>query len=156
VTTRTIVLWAAIVTVLLSPLTAAAQSSSIPRIGVLNPFPNSSLDKGLRDGIQKAGYIEGQTIIIDWRQSSAPEEELRSIASDMARAQVDLIVAIGSPAAHAALQVTTVPVVLLSGDPVAAGFATSLARPGGNGTGVSMLTPELEPKRLELVHLLAP
>jgi ABC-type uncharacterized transport system substrate-binding protein len=145
----------AIVTVLLSPLTAAAQSS-VRRIGVLNPLPSSSLDEGLRDGLQKAGYIEGRTILIDWRQTTAPEEELRSLASDMARARVDLIVAIGSPAARAALQVTTVPVVLVSGDPVGAGFAASLARPGGNGTGVSVLTPELEPKRLELLHLLVP
>jgi ABC-type uncharacterized transport system substrate-binding protein len=100
----------AIVALLLSPLTAAAQSS-VRRIGVLNPFPSSSLDEGLCDGIQKAGYIEGQTIIIDWRQSTAPEEELRSLASDMARARVDLIVAMGSPAARAALQIRTVPVV---------------------------------------------
>jgi ABC-type uncharacterized transport system substrate-binding protein len=146
----------AVVTVLLSPLSAATQSSSVRRIGVLNPFPSSSLDEGLRDGIQKAGYIEGRTILIDWRRSTAPEEELRSLASDMARARVDLIVAIGSPAARAALQVTTVPVVFVSGDPVGAGFAANLARPGGNGTGVSVLTPELEPKRLELLHVLVP
>jgi ABC-type uncharacterized transport system substrate-binding protein len=134
----------------------ADQPLATPRIGVLNPFPSSTLEEGIRDGIHQAGYTEGKTIILEWRRSTGPEEELRSLAIDLVRSKVDLIVAIGSPATRAALQVTTVPVVLLSGDPVGAGFAASLARPGGNGTGVSVLTPELVPKRLELLHLLVP
>jgi putative ABC transport system substrate-binding protein len=141
---------------LLSSLAWGDQPSSIPRIGILNPIPSSTLEEGLHEGIQRAGYVEGRTILLEWRRSTGTEEELRSLAIDLTAAKVDLIVAIGSPAARAALQVTTVPVVFLSGDPVRAGFAASLAKPGGNGTGVSVLTPELEPKRMELLHLLVP
>ena len=120
------------------------------------PFPSSTLEEGLRDGLHQAGHIEGTTIVIEWRRSTGPEEELRLLAVNLADAKVDVIVAVGSPATRAALQVTTLPVVLISGDPVRAGFAASLARPGGNGTGVSVLSPELEPKRLELLHQLVP
>ena len=134
----------------------ADQLPGVRHVGLLDPFSSSTLEEGIRDGIHQAGYTEGKTIVIEWRRSTGPEEELRALASDLADAKVELIVAIGSPATRAALQVTTVPVVFISGDPVGAGFAANLAKPGGNATGVSVLSPELEPKRLELLHQLAP
>lgn len=129
---------------------------NIPRIGVLIPPANWSLEEGLRDGLRGLGYIEGQNIVIEWRRSAGTTEELRSLATDLAHSKVNVIVASGSPAARAALGATTMPVVFLVGDPVGSGFAASLARPGGNGTGLSVLSTELYPKRLEFLHQLAP
>ena len=88
--------------------------------------------------------------------SGTNEEKLRQHAVELARAKVDIIVAVGSTAARAALQTTKVPVVFAVGDPVAAGFAASLAKPGGNGTGLSAVTTELDAKRLELLKQLVP
>jgi putative ABC transport system substrate-binding protein len=114
------------------------------------------LEEPLRVGLRRHGYLEGKNLIIEWRRSLETEQEFRTHAADLARAKADVIVAIGSPAAQAALNATTVPVVFLAGDPVAAGFAASLARPGGNATGLSVLSADLYPKRLELLHQLAP
>ncbi len=83
-------------------------------------------------------------------------KELRSLASELASAKVELIVAFGTPAARAVLQTTPVPVVFLAGDPVGTGLAASLARPGGQSTGVSMLNPELAGKRMQLLQQVAP
>jgi ABC-type uncharacterized transport system substrate-binding protein len=135
----------------------AEQARAIPRIGVLiSAAATAPGEEGLRTGLRELGYVEGKSIFIEWRRFSGREEEIRSYAIDLAGSGVALIVAAGSPAARAALETTKLPVVFASGDPVAAGFATSLARPGGNGTGVSVLSSELYPKRLDLLHQLAP
>jgi putative ABC transport system substrate-binding protein len=114
------------------------------------------LEEGLREGLREHGYVEGKNIIIEWRRSEGAVEELKSAAADLARVPVELIVASGSPAVRAALDVTTLPVVFLSGNPVSAGFAESLARPGGNATGVSAVTTELNQNCVQFLHLLVP
>jgi putative ABC transport system substrate-binding protein len=135
---------------------AAAQPES-PRIGVLTPQANSPYEASLRDGLREFGYIEGKNLVIEWRRSTGAEEHLRSLAADLVRANVDVVVAVNTPSARAALKATTsIPVVFLSGDPVASGLAASLAKPGANGTGVSIVLTELTPKRLELLHEVVP
>jgi len=146
-------------TTLLSAV-AWADQASVPRIGVLIPaVVNSPLEEGLPDGLREHGYVEGNSIAIEWRRAAGGgDQELRSLAAELAHAKVELIVTFGSSATRAALQATTtLPVVFtVVGDPVGSGFAASLARPGGNGTGLSNLSPELTAKRLELLHELVP
>ena len=138
--------------VLLWPTARADQPPTMSRIGVLNPFGISTLEEVFRDELRQRGYIEGKNIVIDWRRPTGSEEELRSLAADLIRSKVEVIVTAGTPAAQVAMETTTtIPVVFQVGDPVASGFAVSLARPGGNGTGVSVISPELIAKRLELL-----
>jgi putative ABC transport system substrate-binding protein len=113
-------------------------------------------EQGLRDGLVTLGYVEGKSIAIDWRRSTGGVDDLRALSSDLAHSKPDLIVVFGTPAARAVLQVSTVPIVFLSSDPVASGLVPNLARPGGNATGVSTTGPELTAKRLELLRQLAP
>jgi putative tryptophan/tyrosine transport system substrate-binding protein len=143
---------------LISALAHAAELSPTPRIGVLVPaLANSPLEQGLREGLREVGYIEGKNIVIEWRRYARADQELQLLATDLVRSSVDLIVTSGSPATRAALQATTGPVVFTAvGDPVATGFAASLAKPGGHGTGVSTLSTELIAKRLELLHQVVP
>ena len=134
----------------------ADQPPAIPRISVLMPAV-PAMEEGLRQGLQELGYIEDRNIIIDWRRSAGTDQELRSLAADLVRSKAAIIVAAGTSATRAAMETTTtVPVVFHVGDPVASGFAASLARPGGNGTGVSVISHELIAKRLELLHQLMP
>src|SRR5258708_2622443 len=141
---------------LLTPVYADPQPN-VPHIGVLFDDRNSApWTEGLRDGLRQLGYVEGKSITIEWRGSGKSYEEMRLLAAGLARSGVELIVTAGSPATPAALEVTGLPVVFIFGDPVAAGFSASLAKPGGRGTGVSVLSVELYPKRLELLHELAP
>ena len=136
---------------------SADQSATIPRIGVLFPADVSSpLEQGLRQGLRDHGYSEGVNIVIESRRSAETTQELKSRITDLTNSGVSLMVVFTTPAARAALEVTTVPVVILAGDPVGAGLAVSLARPGGNITGVSLMTTELTAKRLELLHQMAP
>jgi len=114
------------------------------------------MEDGLRQGLRDLGYIEGQSIVIDWRRSGRTPEQMRQQASELVRSKVDLIVTMGSPSTRAALDATRKPVVFIVGDPVAAGFAASLAKPGGSAAGVSVLSTELDRKRLELLRELAP
>src|SRR5262249_4463395 len=126
------------------------------RVGVLDPLGSATFAEGLRQALRQAGYHEGGNLFIEWRQPSETEEELQSVVRDLVRSKVDLMVTTGTPATRAALQGASLQVVFLVGDPVKAGFASSLAKPGGKGTGVSVVSPELEAKRLELLHHLAP
>ena len=147
---------AASVATLLIGAAYADQPQRIPRIGVLMPAV-AAMEEGLRQGLHELGYIEGKNIVIDWRRSAGTEQELRLLASDLVRSKAEIIVAAGTAAARVAMETTTtVPVVFHVGDPVASGFAASLAQPGGNGTGVSVISSELIVKRLELLHQLMP
>jgi putative ABC transport system substrate-binding protein len=142
---------------LMAGFASADQPAKIPRIGVLFPADvGSPMEQGLRQGLRDHGYSEGVNIVIEWRRSAETTQELKALATDLTRSGVDLMVVFTTPAARAALEVTTVPVVVLAGDPVAAGLAASLARPAGNSTGVSLMTTELTAKRLELLHQMAP
>jgi ABC-type uncharacterized transport system substrate-binding protein len=135
----------------LAALAGVDESTKIPRIGVLLPADASSpMEQGLREGLRDHGYSEGMNIVIEWWRSAETTQELKSLATDLARSGVDLMVVFSTPAARAALEVTTVPVVVLAGDPVGSGPAASLARPNGNITGVSLKTTELTAKPLEL------
>jgi putative ABC transport system substrate-binding protein len=120
------------------------------------PLPTSSVEEGFRDGLRELGYVEGKNLIIDWRRSLGTDEELRSLAVELASAKAELIVAFSTPPAKAALAATRLPVVFAAGDPVASGLAASLAKPGGNGTGISSVTTDLTPKRLEFLQRVAP
>jgi putative ABC transport system substrate-binding protein len=126
------------------------------RVGVFNPQgAPPSVERALRDRLAELGYVEGKTLVLDWRGSAATAGDMRGQAADLA-SKVDLIVTMGTPATRAVLDATTKPVVFIVGDPVAMGFAASLAKPGGNATGVSVLSTELNQKRLELVRELVP
>ena len=126
------------------------------RIGALVPPVLLSPEEGLRQGLRELGYVEGRNLTIE-RRLAATNDALQSGAADLVRSRVDLIVAFSTAAARAALSETsTIPVVFISGDPVGTNLAESLARPGANGTGVSTLSTELIPKRLELLRQVAP
>jgi putative ABC transport system substrate-binding protein len=135
---------------------AWADQPSIPRIGVMTSGAFSSVEEGLRDGLHELGYIDGNSIVIEWRRSLGTDKELRSLASELASAKVELIVVFSTPAARAVLQTTTVPVVFVVGDPVGTGLAASVAHPGGQSTGVSMLMSEMVSKRVQLLQQVAP
>ena len=136
---------------------AADAQSAIPRIGVLTPpVANSPLEEGLRDGLRELGYIDGKNIVIEWRPSAGTEDDVRSLVTKLARSKMDLIVVYTTLGVRTALEVTTMPVVFMAGDPVGAGFAASLARPGGKATGVSIVATELIVKRLELLRQITP
>jgi putative ABC transport system substrate-binding protein len=132
------------------PLSARAQRGErIRRIGVLVP---SIRQDAIRLGLRDLGYVEGQNILVESRPAE-PADRLPGLAAELVSLNVDLIVAGGSQAVLAAQQATkTVPIVMVSSDLIGTGFVASLARPGGNITGQSMLTPELSGKRLELLR----
>jgi putative ABC transport system substrate-binding protein len=142
-------------TMLVSCSAKAEQTRTMPRIGVLTaPYASVPANEGLSKGLRELGYIEDESIVIE-RRSGGTQEELRAAAADLARSKVDAIVVFSTPAASAAMA-TTLPVVFLVGDPVSTGLAATLARPGGNATGVALIYTELIAKRLEILRLLAP
>jgi putative ABC transport system substrate-binding protein len=119
----------------------------------------ASFVAAFRAGIADKGYVEGRNLAIEYRWAEGHYDRLAEMATDLVRSRVEVIVTSGGDivAAAAKAATTTIPIVFISGgDPVARGFAASLARPGGNMTGVSLLVIELVPKRLELVRDLVP
>jgi putative tryptophan/tyrosine transport system substrate-binding protein len=133
----------------------AQQRQRIARIGIID---DGAIWKPFRDALREAGYIEGQTIAFETRAADGNPGRLTAAAAELARLPVDLIATYGTPATRAAKVVTTtIPIVMISvGDPVAAGLVHSLARPGGNVTGNTILAPELAPKRLQLIKEIIP
>jgi len=134
--------------------TRAQQVAKIPRVGVIDPTANSD---PFRQGLRDLGYIEGRNIAIEYRSAEGRPERLVAAATELTRLPVDIIVAFGSPATEAAKQATTtIPIVMAGiGDPVRAGFVASLAHPGGNITGNTILA-ELAAKRIQLLKLAVP
>ena len=142
---------------LVAPLTAEAQqATNVHRIGRLSAGsptePNPNLE-AFRQGLRELGYLEGQNLIIASRYAEGRDERLPELAAELVRLQVEVIVAGGSSTIRAAQHATrTIPIVMaVSYDPVGRGLVASLARPGGNTTGVSTLGAELTGKRLELL-----
>jgi putative ABC transport system substrate-binding protein len=150
-------------TLVVPPAGEAQKGATIPRIGFLSP---SSLDRrttsrligAFREGLRELGYIEGQNIAIEFRWAEGKYDRLPDLAAQLVSLKVDIIVASGLPAIQAAKQATrTIPIVMATSlDPVATDFAASLARPGGNITGLSAMAPELVGKQLELLKEVVP
>ncbi|MEJ8857906.1 ABC transporter substrate-binding protein [Variovorax robiniae] len=140
---------------------AQVQSRKVPRIGYLAAVSASADAPRLmafRQGLRELGYVEGQTIQIDYRHESADLQRLPTLAMELLRMDIDVLVAVTSNAAVAAKKTTsTVPIVFMGvTDPVGSGLAESLARPGGNATGVTNVAGILAGKRLELLKELLP
>jgi putative ABC transport system substrate-binding protein len=144
------------------PLSTRAQQKTMPVIGflILGRFdPGNQFEARFRQGLRETGYVEGENVKIEYRGAEGKPERLPALAAELVALKVDVIVAAGGTlSALAAKQTTTaVPIVFTGvGDPVAEGLVTSLARPGGNITGLSAVAPELIGKWLELLKEAAP
>jgi putative ABC transport system substrate-binding protein len=145
-----------------APLDAEAQQAAkVPRIGYLanNLTANPHLREAFLQGLRDLGYVEGRNVVIEYRSAEGKSERLPTLAAELVALEVDVIVAPGTPLALAAKQATrTLPIVFAAfGDPVRSGLATSLARPGSNATGLSiLLSSELVGKYLELLNQAVP
>jgi ABC-type uncharacterized transport system substrate-binding protein len=142
------------------PVTAWAQQPRMPVVGFLNggtPDGYAVYVTGFLQGLNESGYVEGKNVTVDYQWARGQYDRLQVMAADLVRRKVAVIAA-NTPAAPVAKAATTeIPIVFVStGDPVVAGIVTSLNRPGGNVTGVGLLGPELETKRLELLHQFIP
>jgi putative tryptophan/tyrosine transport system substrate-binding protein len=132
----------------------AQQGTKIPRIGFLiasSPSFYSSRIEAFQRGLRELGYVEGKNIAIEYRFADGKADRLRELADELVRLKVDIIVAAGSAAAAKEATKTTPIVFAAAADPVASGIVASLAQPGGNVTGLTILAPELTGKRLELL-----
>ena len=144
-----------------APTPGAQAPEKIPHIGYLWFGPEGS-DKatmlpGLQQGLRELGYHEGRDIVIEYRYADSSVERLRELVSDMVATNVDVILAVGVIVAAAVKEsTTTIPVVAVTGDPVASGLVSSLARPGQNITGFSFVVTEFGGKWVELLHELVP
>jgi len=140
----------------------AQQPTKVPRIGFLatvSPSTISDRVEAFRQGLRELGYVEGKNIVIEWRYGEGKGDQLPGpVSAELVRLKVDLIVTIGSSGTRSAKEATsTIPIVMAQDtDPVGNGFVASLARPGGNITGLSTLAPEISGKQLELLKETVP
>ena len=139
----------------------AQQPAKIPRIGYLTgatPDGQSARIESFRQGLRELGYVEGKNIVIEYRYAEENLNRLATLAAELVRLKVDVIVTGGGPNTRAAKSATkTIPIVMAQdSDPVGNGFVASLARPGGNITGLSNLSPEISGKQLELLKEIIP
>lgn len=138
------------------------QTEKLPRIGFLavgSREGRAFMIEGFRQGLREHGYVEGQSIVIEYRFSGDRNDRLPALAAELVAMNVQLILASGTPASFAARDATsTIPIVMggIAADPVATGLIASLARPGGNITGMTMMSAQLSGKRLELLKAMVP
>lgn len=138
---------------------AQPQTGKTARVGVLMSTElTDAYREALRQGLRDHGHVEGQNIVIEWRHAGGRSDRAAALATELVRLKVDVIVAIFGPAVRAAKGATmTIPIVMApAGDPVGQGFVASLARPGGNVTGVTGLSADLSGKRLQVIRDLIP
>jgi putative tryptophan/tyrosine transport system substrate-binding protein len=140
------------------PLSQAQAPAKVPRIGILWPVSDHPYLEAFRQGLGDLGYVESQNIALEYRYAQGRDDLLADLAADLVRFPVDIIVTWGTPAARAAKHATTTTPIVMGaiGDPVRAGVIASLARPGGNITGLTSNAVELEEKRLEFLKALVP
>src|SRR6266498_4371474 len=139
----------------------AQQPAKITPIGYLDAVSlsvNAARVEAFRQGLRKLGYVEGKNIFIEWRSADGKLDRVPALAAELVHLKVDIIVTGGRSATRAAKEATsTIPIVMTQdNDPVANGFVASLARPGGNITGLSALHPEISGKQLELLKEIVP
>ena len=139
----------------------APQPTKVPRIGYLSVASASAIaarHEAFRQGLRELGYVEGKNIIIEYRHAEGKPDRLPAVAAELVRLKIDVIVTTGPSVTHAAKEATvTIPIVMTNdNDPVGNGFVATLARPGGNITGLATLSPELSGKRLELLKEIVP
>jgi putative ABC transport system substrate-binding protein len=139
----------------------AQQPKKVPRIGYLgavSPSAVSARTEAFRQGLRELGYVEGKNIVIEWRSSEGKQDRLPSLVAELVRLKVDVIITAGPQSTRAAKEATvTIPIVMAqANDPLGNGFVASLARPGGNITGLSTLAPEISGKQLELLKEIVP
>jgi len=136
------------------------QPTKVTRIGYLVGPSSASTARyeAFRQGLRELGYVEGKNIVIEWRSSEGNRDRQRALVAELVGLKVDVIVAVGAGDVRIAKDATaTIPIVMVQGgDPVGSGFVASLARPGGNITGLATLRPELSGKRLELLTEIVP
>jgi putative ABC transport system substrate-binding protein len=140
---------------------AAQQPGKVPRIGFLGNSTaalEANLIAPFREGLRDLGYVEGKNIVIEWRWAEGKYERFPALIAELFATKVDLIVTAGTPATIALKKATTtLPLVMIAvGDPVGSGLIASLAHPGGNLTGLTSISPELDGKRLELLREVVP
>jgi putative ABC transport system substrate-binding protein len=147
--------------VLAAPFASRAQQQRVYRVGFLGNS-TAALEGNLvgpfREGLRDLGYVEGRNIIIEYRWAEGKYERFPDLIAELVARKVDVIVTAGTPAALAVQRATaTIPLVMVAvGDPVSTGLVASLARPGGNSTGLTSIAPDLEGKRLELLREVVP
>jgi putative ABC transport system substrate-binding protein len=144
-----------------APLTADAQApAKVHRIGRLAAGPPppglNPYEEAFRQGLRDLGYVEGQNLVIEYRYAESREERLPDLAAELVRLQVEVIVALGVATSAVKHATSTIPIVTITRDPVEEGFVASLAHPGGNITGLSLLMTELDGKRLEFLKETVP
>jgi len=142
----------------LGAIAQAQQPAKVPPIGYLASFIASSRHEAFRQGLRELGYVEGKNIVVEWRDAEGKLDRLPALAAELVRLKVAVIVTAGGTPTRAANEATsTIPIVMTQDtDPVANGFVASLARPGGNITGLATLNAELSGKRLELLKEIVP
>ena len=138
-----------------------AQPTNIPRIAYLGASSltaNAARVEAFRQGLRELGYVDGKNIVIELRSAEGEQGRLPALVAELIRLKIDIIVSAGPSVTRAAkAATTTIPIVMAQdSDPVGSGFVASLARPGGNITGLSTLSPEISGKRLELLKEIVP